>query len=466
MNRSILILNAIIADRNGFRLGDLRIGEGLIQEVGDRLTPGYGDIVLDVRGGVVAPAFVDPHTHLRLPGDGESETFESGSRAGALGGYASLLAMPNTTPVVDNLSILSHLREMVKDLPLRIAFAASITKARQGEVLSPIGELASAGVRVFTDDGSGVQSNLVMRRALEVASRLGVVVAQHAETSEFFDGGVINEGLVSAELGLPGIPGISEELMVSRDIELATNTKAPIHFLHLSTARSAELVRSARANGLAVTAEVTPHHLFLDDGATRSFDSRFKVNPPLRDRASIEALWRAVGDGVFEVIGTDHAPHATWKKDAPIEIAAFGMLGLQNSFQVLLTGAQGVIADLGIIPKLPSQVIKSAQLLDNDPHPFELLAWLWRIISMISWQSASLIGDTGGSIGILDVGAIADLVVLDIEATRTMAIEALASKAKNSPYLGMTLNGAVRHLIVGGKALVIDEKLQEEGNWR
>ncbi len=284
--------------------------------------------MLDATGLMVSPGFVDLHTHLREPGREEAETIETGSRAAALGGYTAVVAMPNTDPTQDCVSVVEFVRRQGRAAGLcDVHPSASITVGRAGEQLTPFAELAAAGVKLFTDDGNGVQDPLLMRRAFEYATGLGVTMAQHCEVERLTAGAVMHEGDCCSHLGLPGWPSLAEELMVHRDIELVRLTGAPAHFLHLSTARSVELVRAAKADGLPVTAEATPHHISLTDELLRSYSAIYKVNPPLRTMADVEAVRQGLADGTIDAIATDHAPHVAETKEQPLDQAPPGMLG-------------------------------------------------------------------------------------------------------------------------------------------
>ncbi|MEY3357505.1 MAG: dihydroorotase [Actinomycetota bacterium] len=414
-----------VVDSRGEQLADVAIQHGVIVEVGAQLT---GDHVVDATGCVVAPGFVDLHAHLREPGKEEAETIETGSRAGAKGGYTALVAMPNTDPPQDSVAVIDFVREQGKRAGLvEVVPSGCITLGRKGEALAPMAELAAAGVRIFTDDGNGVQDELLMRRAMEYAKGLGVTLAQHCEVASLTKGAVMNECQCCTSLGLPGWPSLAEELMVFRDIELARLTGARVHFLHLSTARSVELVRAAKRDGLPVTAEVTPHHLSLDDTRLASFDTVFKVNPPLRSPSDIAALRAGVKDGTIDALATDHAPHPRRDKELSLDQAPPGMLGLETALGVAL----GV--------------------LDVD------LVHLVRIMSIRPAQIAGIADRHGRD---LEVGAPANMVVFDPNVTWQVSPDSLASKSRNTPYIGMTLRGRVRHTFFNGAATVLDGDAQ------
>ena len=460
-----VIRGGLVVDRHGYRAEDISIVDGVVAAVSSDIEPDVADIEIDARGKLVMPAFVDPHTHLRIPGGEEAETLASGTRAAALGGYAAVFAMPNTEPALDNPVRISQLLGAAAALPVKVLCAASITRDRAGIELAPFYGLHQVGVRVVTDDGSGLQDAHLMRRALEYCSELGMVVAQHAEVEALFRKGVMNEGQLSARLGVSGIPASAEEVMVARDIELARAAGARIHFLHLSTARSADLVARAKADGVAVSAEVTPHHLTMTEDLLGGYDSRFKVNPPLRAREDVDGLWEHLGLGTFDVIGTDHAPHPMWKKNAPLDQAAFGMLGLQHSIAALWSEIPQVIARGRARVVIPEAIRGTIGALGSHKFNPEELAWLWQLLSMMSWKPAELIGLRSGFEGELVPGRTANVVVFDPFASREVMPASIVSKASNSPYLGRVLRGQVVDLFVEGRWLVAGGSLIEEGNW-
>ena len=347
MTESIVIRGGTVVDQAGERRADVLVRDGHIVEVGPALS---GDRTLDADGCLVSPGFVDLHVHLREPGREAAETIETGSRAAALGGFTAVVAMPNTEPAQDNVAVIEFVRRKGAEAGLcDVVPAGCITVGREGAALAPLGELAAAGVRLFTDDGNGVQDPLLMRRALEYASTLGITLAQHCEVSRLTEGAVMHEGCCSSHLGLPGWPALAEELMVHRDIELVRLTGGRVHLLHLSTQRSVALVRAAKADGLAVTAEAAPHHFTLTDDALRGFDPIFKVNPPLRTSADADAIVAGLADGTIDAIATDHAPHPPEAKEQPLDQAPPGMLGLETALALSLerlTAAGMSIADV------------------------------------------------------------------------------------------------------------------------
>lgn len=423
--RTTVIKGGTILSGSSQRVADVAIANGIITEIGAGLN---GDLVLDASGCVVSPGFVDLHTHLREPGREDAETIETGSRAGALGGYTALVAMPNTDPAQDSVAVIEFVRQqgrlagMVDVVP-----SGCITVGRLGTALSPMAELAKAGVRLFTDDGNGVQDPVIMRRAMEYAKGLGVTLAQHCEVTSLTVGAAMNECCSSSDMGVPGWPAIAEEMMVSRDIELARLTGARVHFLHLSTARSVELVRRAKLDGLAVTAEVTPHHLSLTQEMLRGFDPLYKVNPPLRSVEDIKALKIGLADGTIDAIATDHAPHARRDKELPLDQAPPGMLGLETALGVVLAE------------------------LDLDLH---------QIVALMSTNPAVIAGISGEHGVDIASNAPANLCVFDPQVKWQVDPGCLASKSLNTPFVGRQLRGKVRHTVFRGDAVVVDEEAQ------
>lgn len=426
MSKSVVIKGGMILNHDGELRADVKIENQKIVEVGANLK---ADIELDASGCIVTSGFVDLHAHLREPGKEEAETIETGSRAGALGGYTALVAMPNTDPPQDSIAVIDFVREQGKRAGLvDVIPSGCITLGRQGETLAPMAELAHAGVKFFTDDGNGVQDASLMRRALEYARGLGVTLAQHCEVAELTKGAVMNECQCCTDLGLPGWPAIAEELMVFRDIELVRITGATMHFLHLSTARSVELVRAAKRDGLPITAEVTPHHLSLTQELMASYDPVYKVNPPLRSSADIRALKIGLLDGTIDAIATDHAPHPRRDKEMSLDMAPPGMLGLETA--------------LGVVLAFGDLEIKDA-------------------VALLSWNPARIakVDDAHGRP--ISVSEPANICVFDPGISWSVDLQRLASKSINSPYVGRTLRGKVRHTIFKGRPTVIDGQAQK-----
>ena len=408
-------------DQTGERRADVAIEDGRIVEVGESLD---GDQNLDASGCIVAPGFVDLHVHLREPGREEAETIETGSRAAALGGFTAIVAMPNTEPAQDSLSVIEFVRAQARRAALcDVHPAGCITMNREGVALAPFGELAAAGVHLFTDDGNGVQDPQLMRHALEYAGALDITLAQHCEVASLTKGAVMHEGSCCSHLGLPGWPSIAEELMVHRDIELSRLTGTRIHLLHLSTAGSVELVRAAKADGLRVTAEAAPHHFTLTDQLLSGYDANFKVNPPLRTAADIVAIKAGLADGTIDAIATDHAPHPPEAKEAPLDQAPPGMLGLETALALAISELDMPLVD---------------------------------IIAALSWKPAAIAGIADRHGRPIDVGEPANLVVFDPAAEWTVVPAKLASKSRNTPYAGRTVRGKVLHTLLAGTPVVLN----------
>jgi dihydroorotase len=430
-DRTVVIRGGTVVDATGERRADVVITGWEVSAVGVDLPVPSGASVLEADGCVVVPGLVDLHTHLREPGHEEAETVETGTRAAALGGYTAVVAMPNTNPPLDTADAVRNVLELGRTATAQVAVAGAITVGRAGEHLAPMAELAALGVRLFTDDGAGVQSAGLMRRALEYARGLDVTLAQHCEDGTLACDGAMHEGAWSSRLGIPGMPALAEEVMVARDIALARMTGARVHFLHLSTGPSIDLVRRAKAEGLPITAEAAPHHFTLTDASTAGYDPVFKVNPPLRPPADVEAVKIGLADGTIDAIATDHAPHAPEAKDLPFDQAPPGMLGLQTALSLAIT---------------------------------ELELPLARVLALLSWQPAAIAGldpGSGGSQGgPVAAGSIANLCVIDPAATWTVDPMALASRSRNTPYAGRTLTGRVRHTVLAGEPVVIDGQAQ------
>ena len=426
MSKSFVIKGGTVINRSSQEVADVKIENDCVVEVGKNLK---GDIQLDASGCIVSSGFVDLHAHLREPGKEEAETIETGSRAGALGGYTALVAMPNTDPPQDSVAVIDFVREQGKRAGLvDVVPSGCITLGRQGESLAPMAELANAGVTLFTDDGNGVQDAALMRRALEYAKGLGITLAQHCEGAELTKGAVMNECSCCTDLGLPGWPSIAEELMVFRDIELVRITGASMHFLHLSTMRSVELVRAAKRDGLAITAEVTPHHLSLTQELLSSYNPVFKVNPPLRSIDDIRALKAGLLDGTIDAIATDHAPHPRRDKEMSLDMAPPGMLGLETALGVVLAEGGCEIRD---------------------------------VVALMSWNPAKIARIDAEHGRDVVAGIKANLCVFDPQLTWSVDPERLASKSINTPYVGRTLRGRVRHTMFKGTATVIDGQAQK-----
>jgi dihydroorotase len=398
---------------------DVRVDGGAIAELGAGLDAN-GHRVVDGAGLVLAPAFVDPHVHLRTPGREDEEDLASGTRAAAAGGYCAILAMPNTDPVVDSAAVLGSLRERARgEAEIPVGFLAAITKGQAGDELTEMVELAEAGAAGFTDDGQPVESPGLLRRALQYGAAAGPTIALHCEERTLTRGGQMHEGETSAELGFGGYPSIAESLMVGRDLALARYEERPVHLLHLSARESVEELARARAEGIAASGEATPHHLTATDELVRSLDANVKMNPPLRAEEDRAALVEALRDGTIEAIATDHAPHARHEKEVPFEGAPFGVTGLETAFAVLNTRLvqPGVLA-------------------------------LETLLERMSAGPARVYGLEAPRIA---RGAEANLVLLDLAETWRVEESGFRSKSANSWLLGETLAGRVVMTVAGGR---------------
>lgn len=415
------------------RVMDILIADGRVAELGTGLDAPAGAEVVDAAGLVVAPGFVDAHVHLRDPGFPNKETLETGAAAAVKGGFTAICCMPNTNPALDTPERVADVVERACSLPTRIFPIGAISVDRKGERLADLTGMVEAGAIGFSDDGDSTRSSRVMRDALEWSAASGRPIMVHCEDWTLAPGGVMHEGRVSRELGLPGIPSAAEEIITARDIELARLTGGWLHVLHVSTARALGMVRRAKREGVPVTAEVMPHHLLLTDewvAGRRRFvgddvcdpgpspDPNAKVNPPLRTEDDARALLAGLIDETAEIVATDHAPHAAVDKPADLRRAASGMIGSELALPLML------------------------KLVRDRRLPLSLL------IDKLSIAPARLFGLPGGS---LAPGSVADIVIFDPDAEWTVSEEAIASRSKNTPLLGLTVRGAVRWTIVEGE---------------
>ena len=417
---SIRIVNATLP--NGER-ADFTIERGVFTDAAS------ADHTIDATGLQALPGLVDLHTHLREPGFEQSETVLSGTRAAAMGGFTAVFAMANTMPVQDTAGVV----EQVQSLGIDHGYAAvrpigAVTEGLEGTKLSEIGAMANsrASVRVFSDDGKCVHNALLMRRALEYVKTFDGVVAQHAQEPTLTVDAQMNEGAVSSELGLVGWPAVAEESIIARDVLLAEHVGARLHICHLSTAGSVDVIRWAKARGIAVTAEVTPHHLLLTDELARGYDARFKVNPPLRRDEDVHALRAALADGTIDIVATDHAPHPPEAKECSWAEAAFGMVGLESALNVV----QQAVVDTGQLN--------------------------WADVARVLSQKPAEIGRLDGYSTPFALGSAANLVLLDPNAKSTFSTQSLRGKSTNSPYLGRELPGRVMATIHNGYETVRD----------
>jgi len=408
---------------------DLIIRDGVIAETGPNLTGGPGAEVIDADGLVALPGLVDLHTHLREPGREDAETVESGSRAAALGGYTAVCAMANTSPVADTAGVVEQVWRLGRTAGLvDVQPIGAVTVGLGGEQLAELGAMAdsAAQVRIFSDDGHCVADPRLMRRALEYVRAFDGVIAQHAEEPRLTDGAQMHEGITSARLGLPGWPAVAEEAIIARDVLLAEHVGARLHVCHVSTAGSVEILRWAKARGIAVTAEVTPHHLLLTDTRADGYDPVFKVNPPLRTGADVDALQAALVDGVIDVVATDHAPHAVQDKECEWPYARPGMLGLETALSVVWLAVGHRLGWDGVAERLSRAPARIAGLTEHghDPAP----------------------------------GRAATFTLVDPAARWTVDPAGLASRSRNTPYAGLDLPVRVVATFLRGEPTVVDGK--------
>ncbi|MEV6276505.1 dihydroorotase [Nocardia sp. NPDC051832] len=407
---------------------DVLIRDGVIAEIGTDLTAGE---VIDAQGQILLPGFVDLHTHLREPGREDTETIESGSSAAALGGYTAVFAMANTNPVADSHVVTDHVWRRGQEVGLVDVYpVGAVTVGLKGKQLAEMGTMAAGvgQVRMFSDDGHCVYDPLIMRRALEYATSLGVLIAQHAEEPRLTEGAVAHEGPNAAKLGLAGWPRAAEEAIVARDALLARDAKARVHICHASTAGTVELVKWAKAQGISITAEVTPHHLLLDDSRLETYDAVNRVNPPLREASDVAALRQALAEGILDCVATDHAPHAEQDKCCEFSAARPGMLGLETALSIIV------------------QTMVEPGLLD------------WRgVARVMSEKPAAIVGlDEHGRP--IEVGEPANLTLVDPDASWTVRAKELASISDNTPFEEMTFPAKVTATMLRGRVTARDGK--------
>ena len=422
-----LITNGHIIDpANGVnRVGDVYISGGKIERIDlDARARQHEDGVeiIDASGLVVAPGLIDIHVHLREPGQSAKETIATGARAAAAGGFTSVVCMPNTSPAVDNASVVTSIREKTHEACVHIFTTGAITKNLAGEELAPIGSMHKAGIVALTDDGHCVQNHELMRRALEYARMFALPVMDHCQDYNLVGKGVMHEGYWSARLGLPGWPAIGEEIIVARNAHLAELCDTPIHCQHLSAAGSVRILRAARARGVKISGEVCPHHLALTDESIRAFDTNFKMNPPLRTPADIDALLEGIADGTLTILASDHAPHCEFEKEVEFDQAPFGIVGLETELALFL------------------------DILIHKKRAIELP----RLIAMLTSEPAQLLNLDRGT---LSPGAPADVTLLDPDLEWTVDKTQFQSRSCNTPFHGLELKGRAVRTIVDGQTV-------------
>lgn len=416
----ILIINGHVIDpANDIDThADVLISKGIISQVEKNIKTNKATRI-DATGHIVSPGFVDLHTHLREPGREDEETIESACFAAAKGGFTTITAMPNTNPVIDNGSIVNFIKERAAAMLVNVEVAGSITKNLEGNDISNMSEMKEAGARIFTDDGKCVQKTSVMRTAMEYANGLGAKLLLHCEDDTLANGGQMNESSLSTKLGLKGIPAQAEGIMVARDIMLSKLTGCPVHITHVSTRSSVELLRKAKAEGVDVTCDVTPHHFSLTEEMLIDYDSNFKMNPPLRAKEDLIALIEGLRDGTVDAIATDHAPHARQEKECEFGFAAFGTIGLETALSAAITF-----------------LLKSGKLT------------IAQIINKLSTEPARILNIDMPEIV---VGKKANITVFDPEKKWKVENDKLVSKSKNCAFLNSTLNGVVKATISDGR---------------
>ncbi len=422
---AIIIRNGRVIDPANRRdkLADLVIVDGRIAEKCAIRDPQSAIEEIDASRLIVAPGLIDVHVHLREPGFGHKETIESGAHAAAAGGFTTIVCMPNTSPVADTPSTIAWIKERAAAAAcVNVLPASAISKNISGEELGPIGSLAQAGVVAITDDGHCIQNNELMRRAVEYARMVGVPVLDHCQDYNLVGNGVVHEGYWSTLLGLPGWPAAGEEAIVMRNILLADLCDHQIHCQHVTTAGSVRLLREARSRGVKITGEVCPHHIALTDEAIQNFDTNYKMNPPLRAQADVDALLEGIADGTLSILASDHAPHADFEKEVEFDAAPFGIIGLETEL--------GLFLDL---------LVHKQRKID-----------IARLIEMYTVEPARLLKINAGT---LSIGAPADVTLIDPDLEWTVKIDEFESASRNSPFDGWKLRGRAVRTIVGGKTV-------------
>jgi len=417
---------------------DLLLGEGRILATGGQAAAqaGADTVRVDAAGLIALPGLVDLHTHLREPGREDAETVYSGTRAAAAGGFTCVHAMANTDPVADTAGVVEQVWRLGRDAGwAQVRPVGAVTVGLGGTDLAELGAMAdsAAAVRVFSDDGKCVSDPVLMRRALEYVKAFDGVIAQHAEEPRLTEGAVMHEGRVSAQLGLAGWPAVAEEAIIARDVLLAEHVGSRVHICHLSTAGSVDIVRWAKSRGIAVTAEVTPHHLLLTDELVRGYDPHFKVNPPLRTAEDVAAVRAGLADGTIDIVATDHAPHPNQDKDCEFDAAAFGMTGLETALPVVIQ-----------------------TMVESDEHDFG-----WADVARVLSTAPARIGRVADQGRDLVTGAPGHLTLVEPGATWLVDPPAQHSASTNTPYAGRELTGSIRATFFGGRPTVLDGQVQD-----
>jgi len=420
-----IIRNGRVIDpaNNRDEIVDLAIGDGRIAERSEVRGQKSEVEEVDASGLIVAPGLIDVHVHLREPGFGHKETIASGGRAAAAGGFTTIVCMPNTSPVADSPATIAWIKDRAGEVAcVNVLPTGAISKNIAGEELAPIGSLAQAGVVAITDDGRCIQNHELMRRAVEYARMVGLPVLDHCQDYNLVGNGVMHEGYWSTLLGLPGWPAAGEEAIVMRNILLAELCDHHIHCQHVTSAGSVRLIREARARGIKISGEVCPHHIALTDEALQNFDTNYKMNPPLRAQADVDALLEGITDGTLSILASDHAPHADFEKEVEFDAAPFGIIGLETELGLFL------------------------DLLVHKHRKIDIV----RLIEMYTLEPAKLLGLEAGT---LSVGALADVTLIDPDLEWTVKIDNFESASRNSPFDGWKLKGRAVRTMVGGKTV-------------
>lgn len=423
--QATLLKNGRIIDPANKRdeVGDLLVVDGRIADAAQLSSLDSQPQSVDCTGKIIAPGLIDLHVHLREPGQSAKETIATGTKSAAAGGFTSVVCMPNTAPSIDSPSVVAWVQDKAKaEGCVNVFVSGAITKGIAGEELAPIGSLKKAGIVALTDDGHCIQNHELMRRALEYARMFDLVVMDHCQDYNLVGKGVMHEGAVSTELGLPGWPAIGEEIIVARNAQLAELTGTPIHCQHLSAAGSVRLLREARARGIPLSGEICPHHIALTDEAIRAYDTNFKMNPPLRSQAHVDALIEGVADGTITILASDHAPHCGFEKEVEFDMAPFGILGLETEL--------GLFLDILVHKKKAIDLPRLIQLYTENP--------------------AKLLNLDRGT---LTKGAVADITIIDPNLEWTIDKEQSESRSRNNPFHHWTLKGRAVRTIVSGKTV-------------
>lgn len=425
---NLLIKNGILCDAKGFKgKKDIYIQNDVITEISENINTG-ADMVINAENKVVMPGLIDMHVHLREPGFEYKETIESGCRAAVAGGFTAICCMPNTSPVVDNESVLAYIQKKARSAGLCSVYPiAAITVGSKGQMLTEMGELREAGAIAFSDDGKPVENNRIMSLAMQYASAFDGLIISHCEDKALTAEGVMNEGFYSTLLGLKGAPSIAEALMVSRELLLSEYLNTRVHIAHVSSKESVELIKNAKARGVKVSAETCPHYLYADDSLVQGYDTNTKVNPPLRSKEDVQVLRDAIKNGIIDCIASDHAPHHIDEKRVEFQLAASGISGLETSFALCYTS----LVRSGII-ELP------------------------QLISAMAEKPAKILGIEGG---IIEAGQLANLAVADIENEYSIDVSTFYSKGKNNPFNGHKVYGKVTDTIFKGTPVYLNGKV-------